>query len=215
MHLPFAKDCLKYFISLVLLTLLTLIFGWYYLGILFGIGSIFILYFFRDPERKTPNIEGSIVAAADGKVVEIEQVKNPQFPQGEAIRISIFLSIFNVHINRSPIAGKIINLKYIPGKFFNALQKRAAFENEHSEISFSDGNILVIVKQIAGVIARRVVCICKEGDFVNKGERIGLIRFGSRVDIILPVFTDIRVKLGTKVIGGKTVLGIIANKKGW
>lgn len=213
MRIPIAKDAWRFFIPLIILSITAFFINWNITGIILFILSFAVIGFFRDPRRTPPNIADSVISAADGKISHIETVKNSKFPRGEAIRISTFLSVFNVHINRSPISGEIKYIKHTAGKFLNALKEKSAFENQNNEIHIFDGKNIIIVKQISGAIARRVICSKNEGDYVEKGERIGLIRFGSRTDVFVPTDTDIRVKVGSKVIGGKTVLGILQNNK--
>lgn len=208
MRIPIAKDSFKFIVPLLVAGVVCFPLGLPYVGIVLLMAMAFVVYFFRDPERTHPNIKGCILSAADGKVTSIQRVDHEQFPGNKAVRISTFLSIFNVHINRSPISGNVKHIQYTPGKFFNAMNEKSSVENEHNEIHFSNDRVFVVVMQIAGMIARRVVCNCKIGEVVEKGQRFGLIRFGSRVDVFLPITTDIRVKVGAKVQGGKTILGI-------
>jgi len=164
---------------------------------------------FRDPERKPPRIDGAIVSAADGRVATVEQVEHDGFPGGQAWRISVVLSLFDVHINRSPIAGRVESVEYRPGRFHNAFFEIAARENERNRIRVQNGAVAVVIDQIAGVLARRIFCSCRAGDTVAQAQRIGLIRFGSRTDVFLPVEANVRVKKGMKVHGGETVLAIL------
>lgn len=170
--------------------------------------SIFIFYFFRDPVRKAPNIPNAILCPADGKILSVEKIKHPEFSDNDCYRIKIFLSIFNVHIQRSPIQGNISVIQYSPGKFLNALNDKASDDNENNLIGIENGKIKIFVKQIAGVIARRIICYCKIGDWVDKGEKYGLICFGSRVEAYLPGNVEIRVKQGMNVHAGTSILGI-------
>jgi phosphatidylserine decarboxylase len=176
---------------------------WTILGILLvGLAS-FVFSFFRDPERSIPAEPGTVVSPADGRVVVVTDEENA----GRAgKRISIFLAIWNVHVNRAPAAGTISKLEYRPGKFLAAMRERASLENEQNIITLSTGAGEIVFKQIAGLIARRVVCWKKEGDHVARGERIGLVRFGSRVDVWMPKEAEILVRLGDNVKGGSTVV---------
>lgn len=166
--------------------------------------SLFIIYFFRDPERTVPTEENLIVSPADGKVVAIKPVivGNETYNQ-----ISIFLSVFNVHINRAPITGMISDKKYNPGKFLVAFAEKASEVNEQTSLTITNDNKKIIVKQIAGLIARRIVCWPQNGDMIKKGDRFGLIKFGSRVDLLLPSQCKINVNVGEKVKGGSTIIG--------
>jgi phosphatidylserine decarboxylase len=163
----------------------------------------FVFSFFRDPERAIPAEPGALVSPADGRVVVVIDEDNAGRP---GKRISIFLAIWNVHVNRSPATGTITKLEYRPGKFFAAMRERASVENEQNVFSLSTDAGEIVLKQIAGFIARRVVSWKKPGERVTRGERIGLVRFGSRVDVWVPQGTEILVKLGESVKGGSSVL---------
>jgi phosphatidylserine decarboxylase len=180
------------------------------LGWLAAIATLYVAYFFRDPDRITPMREGLIVSPADGKVSLIEKVKPaPELGLGaeERIRISVFLSVLDVHINRAPIAGKIIRSVYTPGLFLNAALDKASEDNERRSLVIEAANGTQIgVVQIAGLIAKRIVTFSREGDSVGAGQRFGLIRFGSRVDTYLPPGRTPLVAVGQLAIGGETVL---------
>ena len=172
--------------------------GWYY-AVPFVILAAFCLYFFRDPDRDIP--AGPVaVAPADGKVVAVKP------DSAGANRISIFLNIFDVHVNRTPIAGKIMCVKYQKGQFLVASKEQASHSNEQNTITVESNGTRVVFKQIAGLIARRIICYKKPGDLVDAGERIGLIKFGSRVDVFLGPEWDITVKVGARVSAGSTVI---------
>ena len=168
----------------------------------FFVLAAFVVFFFRDPERVPPADEKLLVSPGDGKVVYVgEGERDPERQQ-----ISIFLSIFDVHINRSPLKAVVRRIRYSPGKFLAAYNSDAGRKNEQNELELVDGDFTVIVRQIAGVIARRIVCSRKENDELERGERFGLIQFGSRMEIILPKESKLRVKLGDRVKGGETVI---------
>lgn len=172
--------------------------------------TLFVLYFFRNPERTPPADSAAVVAPADGTVIVVEQV--PETPLGApALKISIFMSVFNVHVNRVPFDGKVVDIFHHQGKFFDARHGRASFENERNGIvlEIAGGDRIAFV-QIAGLIARRIISYPLVGDLLVRGERYGLIRFGSRVDVYLPVGAEPLVKLGDKTIAGETVLARIA-----
>lgn len=175
---------------------------WAVLPVLLG---CFFLWFFRDPERVIPSEAGAIVSPADGKVTDVSVIEVNGEPRK---RISIFLSVFNVHVNRSPIAGRIEAVEYRRGKFGNAMGAESSELNEQNIVTVTGEGHTVIFKQIAGLLARRIVFSRKVGDVVARGERIGLIKFGSRVDVVMNAETDVTVKLGDKVKGGSSVLGI-------
>ncbi len=177
------------------------------LGRVFFALACFTLYFFRDPEREIPEGEGVIVSPADGTVLSIEQVDHAPFLDGPAQKVSIFLSILNVHINRAPIEGQVTYRHYHPGKFFPANMDKASADNEQNSIGIDDNGYKVLVKQIAGIVARRIVCWVDNGSRLSRGERFGLIRFGSRTELYLPPGARIEVTPGQKVEGGATIIG--------
>ncbi len=165
----------------------------------------FFLWFFRDPERLVPSDDGAIVSPADGKVTDVSSIR---LNGEDCTRISIFLNVFNVHVNRSPISGLITDVTYKRGKFGNAMGAISAEENEQNIVTVKGDCGTVVFKQIAGLLARRIVFNKKVGDRVACGERIGLIKFGSRVDVILPAAAEIKVKLGDHVAGGSSLLAV-------
>ena len=164
------------------------------------------LWFFRDPQRVIPSLPGQIVSPADGLVTEAEWI---ELPAGSRLRLSIFLNVFDVHVNRSPIAGVVKLCEFRKGRFMNAMKAESVLENEQTLIVINAGTYEVSFKQIAGLLARRIVCNLKAGDRVERGQRIGLIKFGSRCDVLLPAEADLRVKTGMRVVGGKTVLAVV------
>jgi len=165
--------------------------------------AAFFLWFFRDPNRPIPVEPGAIVSPADGKVTDVVNIQVEGQPRQ---RISIFLNVFDVHVNRSPIAGRITNVRYQAGKFCNAMDSASAECNEQNIVTVEGEGQTVTFKQIAGLLARRIVFDKKPGDSVARGERVGMIKFGSRVDVILPPGAQVAVKLGEKVKGGATIL---------
>lgn len=171
-----------------------------YLFAFFFFFGMAIMLFFRDPERKTPDGEKLIVSPADGRIIKIDNI------DGRPL-ISIFLSIFNVHVNRAPVSGTVKNLQFRPGKFFSAFKEKAMKENQKNEIELETPSGIVKMNQVTGSVARRTIFYNKIGDSLKAGQRVGLIRFGSRVDLILPPGSSIEVKLKQRVVGGKTVLG--------
>lgn len=185
-------------------------FGWYPLAVLTVIFAAFSAFFFRNPERTSPPGEMNVVAPADGTIIYVGDAVEPHLGQ-EMTKISIFMSVFNVHINRAPVSGIVLDRFYITGKFLDVRHERATFENEQSGLVIEtvDGLKLVVV-QVAGLIARRIVCYAGKGDRLERGKRYGLIRFGSRLDVYLPKGTRISVGMGEKTVAGETVLGILA-----
>jgi phosphatidylserine decarboxylase len=186
-----------------------LLLGWLTVPLLAAIPLLlgaFFLWFFRDPERDIPGAAGAIVSPADGKVTDVSALNW----NGETCaRISIFLNVFNVHVNRSPVAGVIADVTYKRGKFGNAIGAVSAEENEQNIITVRGESGTVVFKQIAGLIARRIVCDIKVGDKVARGERVGLIKFGSRVDVIFPPAAQLKVSVGDHVAGGSSLLAIV------
>lgn len=168
---------------------------------------LFSIYFFRDPERKIPSGDNVIVSPADGKVVLIEHIRDNDFFNTDVQKISIFMSVFNVHVNRIPINGRVSYFNYQKGKFHPAYKEDASYENEHTTIVIENEKIKVLFKQIAGVMARRIVCHIREGWRVKQGERFGMIKFGSRIDILLPMNIELNIKLKQKVKAGETIIG--------
>lgn len=195
----------------VLATLLFAFLGLVILPILCLACTIFICWFFRDPERVAPNIADAVVSPADGKIIVAEEIENCRFVEGKSIKISIFMSVFNVHVNRIPHKGKIIGIDYYPGKFFSANLDKASKENEHNVLFLETekGDKICFV-QIAGLIARRIVCRVKPGDLVECGQRFGMIRFGSRLDVYLKANTRLNVSVGDKVNAGESILGYLS-----
>jgi phosphatidylserine decarboxylase len=169
--------------------------------------AIFFLWFFRDPERIIPQGPGVIVSPADGKVTEIISIMTPA---GARTRISVFLNVFNVHVNRSPIEGVLSEVTYKKGEYLNAMNPASAARNEQNLVVVQGERATVEFKQIAGLLARRIVFNYKPGDHVERGQRVGLIKFGSRVDIVVPADAVVRVKLGDKVEGGASILADMA-----
>jgi phosphatidylserine decarboxylase len=165
--------------------------------------ALFFLWFFRDPHRTIPTEADIAVSPADGKVTECEWI---QTEQGPKVRISIFLSVFDVHVNRTPIAGTVTDVEYRKGQFMNAMNPESVMFNENTLVVVKDGSMEVAFKLIAGLLARRIVCNVRPGDVLQRGQRIGLIKFGSRVDVLLPGDAQLRVHKGSRVKGGSSVL---------
>jgi phosphatidylserine decarboxylase len=163
----------------------------------------FMAYFFRDPERKVPNDENIIVSAADGRVTRIDESEAGKL-------VSVFLSPIDVHINRSPIAGKITRVEYIKGKKSPAMSGDASMVNERNSLTIEGERVTVVCTQIAGILARRIVCWNKKGDELQRGQRFGLIKFSSRTDVLMPTSVDLLVKVGDRVVGGETIIGRLA-----
>jgi phosphatidylserine decarboxylase len=179
--------------------------GWA-LAMVMIVVAVWVAYFFRDPERVGDRGERVVTAPADGKVVLITEVDEPAFIHGRALRVSIFMNVFNVHVNRYPISGTVKYVQYNPGKFLNAAVEKSSLENEQRSVGIEAGPYRILVRQIAGLIARRIVTYSREGERVEQGERMGLIRFGSRVDVFLPTDAAVKVKIGELTTAGSTVV---------
>ncbi len=205
--MPIAREGWPYVVVLLLLGCLPLVFRFYWLGGVFLALAAFTLFFFRDPERVSPPGANLVLSPADGKVVVAGAAPdaNPLGPG--AIQISIFLSIFDVHVNRAPIAGRIAKVEYNRGEFLPAFDDKASLRNEQNAVTIEEGSRRLVFKQIAGLIARRIVFRKQVGDTVAAGERVGMIKFGSRVDVFLPPGAVLRVKRGDRVSAGTSILG--------
>jgi len=184
---------------------------WRTLSVIVFLFALFTAYFFRDPERIVPYDDTALLAPADGTIIDIREVEEPLYLKDKVKRVSIFMSPFNVHINRTPITGVIDSVHYHPGKFLSAFKEKASLDNESILVGFNAqmDSRKIAVKLIAGLIARRIVFNKKEGDALRQGDRIGMIRFGSRAELFCPLSTEIRVKIGDKVNGGLTVMGVM------
>ena len=191
-------------ISVVLALVITLWSGAW--SIPFWIIALFIAQFFRDPPREISQDKDAVLSPADGRIVAVERTQDPYFER-EAIKISVFMNVFNVHSNRSPVDGTVVRIKYFPGKFFNADLSKASLENERNAMCISSAyGQQVTCVQVAGLIARRILCYVQEGDVVKRGQRYGFIRFGSRVDLYLPLSATVKVAIGDKVSATSTIV---------
>jgi phosphatidylserine decarboxylase len=211
----------KFLVIAGTITALTWLFDWDFITWVMLAVTAWVAAFFRDPIRTTPSGANLVVAPADGLVTMIEQVPvppelgGPEGLDGQMTRVSIFMSVFDVHINRSPIAGRVRRIAYIPGKFLNADLDKASedTERQHFLVEGADG-VKIAFTQIAGLVARRILSFVREGDSVEAGQRIGLIRFGSRVDVYLPAGTGPRILLGQRTIGGETIIAELGSDPG-
>lgn len=185
-------------------------FGWTVAGTLFGAAALFTGWFFRNPSRRIPSGPNLIVSPGDGRVLAVMEEEEPRFLKERAVRVSIFLSPLNVHINRTPCGGQVKTIGYFPGKFLVASKPEATLQNEQTAALLeTDAGYRILCVQVAGYVARRIVCWLSEGERVARGERYGLIRFGSRMDLYVPVGTQVRVKAGDRVTGGETIIGVL------
>ena len=174
--------------------------------------ALWVAYFFRDPERSGDRGEDLVISPADGRVVMITEVDEPAFIHGRALRISIFMNVFNVHVNRYPVAGTVKFVHYNPGKFLNAATEKSSLENEQMSVGLEHRGMRILVRQIAGLIARRIVTYSRVGEDVDQGERMGIIRFGSRVDVFLPTSAVPQVKVGETTFAGTTLFARLGGR---
>ncbi|MBH0207051.1 MAG: hypothetical protein A4C66_03625 [Nitrospira sp. HN-bin3] len=205
---PFAKEGIPFIAVPAGVTLLTGLLGWSFVAFLGGVATLFSAWFFRNPARVIPQGPNLIVAPGDGKVIAVEEEFEPRYLKERGIRVTIFLNVFDVHINRMPCDGMVENVQYQPGLFMVASKPEATFMNEQNALMIkTPEGIKVLCVQVAGLIARRIVCWIAPLERAVRGERYGLIRFGSRMDTFLPIGTTIRVAVGQRVKGGETILG--------
>jgi phosphatidylserine decarboxylase len=176
------------------------------LAVLLVVIAAWVVYFFRDPERDGARGDHLVISPADGKIVMIAEVHEPAFIRGRAIRVSVFMNIFSVHVNRYPVSGDVRYTHYNPGKFLNAAVEKASLENEQSSVGIESPIGRVVVRQIAGLVARRILTYSRDGDRAAQGARFGIIRFGSRVDVFVPTTCRVKVREGEQVFAGLTVL---------
>jgi phosphatidylserine decarboxylase len=197
-----------FIIPLGAMTLAAFVTGFTWSGVLILLVTFFVIWFFRNPERTMQENPVQLISPADGRVIGIEEVASNEHPGRSLMKISIFMNVFNVHVNRIPFSGEVLSVRYKPGKFLSAnLDKASALNERNTVLIRTDDGREIITVQIAGLIARRIVCWLKEGMRVTKGERFGLIRFGSRVELFLPLGSTLLVKIGDKVRAGETPIG--------
>ena len=205
---PIAIEGLPFLIPVALLTVILGILGWKVwmsLGILF---SLFIAYFFRNPKREIPNLQNIVLSPADGRVIHVGECEEDRFLKEKALKVSIFMSLFDVHLNRAPVSGKVLERNYLPGQFLVASVEKSSLLNEQNVMILeTEDRFKILLIQIAGLVARRIVCYAKAGDLLRKGEIFGLIRFGSRVDLYLPPEVKPIVRVGQHVKGGESIIG--------
>jgi len=207
---PIASEGYPFIALFAFVTRIFALLGWAFLTFIFLCLTLFATYFFRNPERVIPSAEDAVLAPADGKIVFVGEVDEDRFFHGRTLKVSIFMSVFNVHVNRVPCSGKVVDMFYNKGKFINAALDKASLENEQGGVfleTTQGKNVLFV--QVAGLIARRIVCYPKIGDALVRGQRYGLIRFGSRVDVYLPTDAKIDVTIGDRTVGGETILGYL------
>lgn len=211
---PFAPEGWIFILPPIILAAAALLIQWYIASIVFGAIAAFLLNFFRDPRRAGSPHHVDVLSPADGTVVQIKDVPDGEVWKGLTRQVSVFMSVFDVHVNRAPISGRIIHYRYNPGKKIAAFAEKSSIENEQNLVVIEgDGNVRVAFKQIAGLLARRIVFDKKEGDDVVRGERVGMIKFGSRVDIFLPPEAAIEVEMRQKVKVGLTIIASFGDAK--
>lgn len=206
-HLGIVKESIPFVVVPTILTIGSFALGLWYVGAFFLLIALFMAFFFRDPRRIPPSEPDVIVSPADGRVTRIKRL-TPEEMSSPTL-VSIFLSPFDVHINRSPIAGRITDISYVPGKFLMATNEKASLVNEQNILTIKGEKITLVCKQIAGILARRVVCWKQKGDNLRLGERFGLIKFSSRTDVVLPANVSVTVTEGDRVKGGTSIIGRI------
>ena len=209
-HPIIAREGWPFLAGIIVIALLVSYFVGGFAAFLVWLIALFVLQFFRDPGREIPQSAGAVLSPADGRVIKVERTQDP-YGQREAILISVFMNVFNVHSNRSPVDGKIEKIQYFPGKFVNADLDKASTDNERNAIVLTtiDKQTVTFV-QVAGLIARRILCYVKAGDTLTRGQRYGFIRFGSRVDVYLPLDASVKVSIGDKVSATTTILAVLA-----
>ncbi len=207
-QIPVAREGYPFIGMAAFCTLISAVLGFTVVTLVLLLISLFVLSFFRDPERFIPHDENALISPADGKIILIDRIKDEIFIHDEVFKISIFMNVFNVHVNRIPFSGTVEQIIYRPGKFYSADSEKSALQNEYcATVISTEKQKKIACVQVAGLIARRIICWLEPGDKAIRGKRFGLIRFGSRVDLYLPVETDILVEVGQKVRAGETVLG--------
>ncbi len=205
---PIAKEGLPFLIPFSVLTLFFAWVGWGVPALLAFLFTLFIAFFFRNPKRKIPPFPNAILSPTDGKVIYVGECEENRFLKERALKVSIFMSLFNVHINRAPASGKIVERSYHPGKFLVASAEKSSLLNEQNALILeTEDRLKILLIQIAGFVARRIVCYPKAGDTIRGGEIFGLIRFGSRIDLYLPTEVKPIVKVGQHVKGGESIIG--------
>ncbi len=205
-----AVEGLPFIIPVLLVTIISAAFLPVWVTVICAALLVFVTAFFRNPQRKIPDDPQAVISPADGKVIEIKQMNEPDFLAARCTRVCVFMNVFNVHVNRIPLGGTVKNIRYFPGKFLVASLDKASELNERNAVLIEGaGGVKVLVVQIAGLVARRIVSYLTVGDSVVRGDRFGLIRFGSRLDLYLPVNAKIMVQVGQKVRGGETIVGVL------
>ena len=205
---PIAKEGLPFLVPAVVLTLFFAVMGGLVLTFLGFLLTLFIAFFFRNPKREIPDAKNAILSPADGTIIDVVECTEERFLKAEALKVSIFMSVLDVHLNRAPVAGKVLERNYNKGRFLVASKEKASLFNEQNAVILeTEDRFRILLVQIAGFVARRIVCYAKAGDTLRKGEIFGLIRFGSRVDLYLPTTVKPVVWIGQHVKGGESIIG--------
>lgn len=205
---PIAKEGLPFLIPSALLTLVLGVIGWKWLTFFGILCTLFIVFFFRNPKRIIPTLPNVVISPADGRIIHIGECEEERFLKERTLKISIFMSIFDVHLNRMPVSGSVLQRSYHPGKFLVAHVEKSSLLNEQNALVLeTEDRLKILLVQIAGLVARRIVCYPKVGDVLKRGEIFGLIRFGSRVDLYLPTEVKPLVRVGQHVKGGESIIG--------
>ena len=209
-QIPVAREGYPFIVFTAFATFISALLGYEFIAVILLFLTGFVFYFFRDPERVIPDADDAVVSPADGKVILVEKIFDDRFLNEHVYKVSIFMSIFDVHVNRLPFAGKVEKIQYAPGSFYAANTDQGGLANEHCAVILSIAdNIRCAVVLVAGLVARRIVCWAEKGDIIKRGERFGLIRFGSRVDIYMPQQVQLEVRSGQRVRAGETIIGYI------
>jgi phosphatidylserine decarboxylase len=203
-----AKEGLPFLIPVVLFTIFLGSVGWKIWMLVGILLSLFIAFFFRNPKRVIPNLQKVILSPADGRIIHVGEIEEDRFLKERSLKVSIFMSLFDVHLNRAPVSGKVLKRNYLPGRFLVAHVEKSSLLNEQNAVLLeTEDQLKILLVQIAGFVARRIVCYAKTGDTLRKGEIFGLIRFGSRVDLYLPLEVKPLVRVGQRVKGGESIIG--------
>jgi len=204
---PIVREGLPFLLVCLVATLGFTVGGLWPVGVVFGLLTCYVAFFFRNPERLPPVGEAMVASPADGRIIYVGPAKEPEFLKEEVQKISVFMSLWDVHVNRVPVDGTVRDMKYHRGRFMAAFEERASEDNERNAMLIETGKgVKIVLVQVAGLVARRIVCYPTIGAFLLKGQRMGLIRFGSRCDIYLPKTAQAMVKVGDRVLGGETIL---------
>jgi len=207
-HWPIAKEGVPFLIPFAMITVFFLAMGWILLTFWGIFITLFIVFFFRNPKRKIPSLENIILSPADGKIIHVGECEEDRFLKKKVLKVSIFMSIFDVHLNRAPASGKVLQRSYLPGRFLVAnVEKSSLLNEQNAMILETEDRLRILLIQIAGFVARRIVCYAKADDTLRRGEIFGLIRFGSRVDLYLPTEVKAIVRVGQRVKGGESIIG--------